>query len=237
MKKVFSVLLMGGLFLAFGCNNLFLPKTELAFCDFILGGGFNECYEKASQNPIYENLSTQKDDLLDYALFSSVEIPFYDHPDITMHVYKGEVRSYKGKIYSVRYESGMVSSIIKMYQAKYGFVKPKKREYEELDIFGGKGATDTFVEITYKWRFENGEIEVVEHYQDDYGSKKDNRASVVYIDKKGFEDVMPLLTERINKQVDSLNQEIENKRLIRESQEREQARIKEEKQEAALKSI
>ena len=125
-----------------------LPATELAFGDFVLDGSFRECYEKASQNPIYKDLSAQKDDLLDYALFSSVEIPFYDVPDISMTVYKGEVRSYKGRIYSVRYESNMVSTIIKMYQAKYGSVKPKKHEYEERDLFGPAGLTNSFVDIT-----------------------------------------------------------------------------------------
>ena len=227
----------GGVSLACGCNNpQILPKTDLAFCDFILGGDFNECYEKASLNPIYEGLSMKKDNQLDYASFSSVEIPYYEIPDMTTRVYKGEVESYKGRIFSVRYEASMVNTIIKMYQAKYGAVKPTKREYEEPN-FWRRELNDHFVDITYKWLFENGEIVVIEHYQDYRGRKNDYRATVKYIDKKGYEDAEPLLTERLNNQIDSLNREFEKRRLIEETQEREKARIKEEKQKAVLESI
>ena len=93
------------------------------------------------------------------------------------------------------------------------------------------------MDITYNWRFENGVIKVVEHYQDYLGSKKDNCAFVEYIDNEGYEAVEPLLTERLNKQIESSKLEIDNNRTTRELQEREQARIKEEKQKAALESI
>lgn len=94
--------------------------------------------------------------------------------------------------------------------------------------------------IWYKWLFENAVIYVRERYRDDYGSKKDVKVSVEYIDTNVSKEALPYMLN-LFEQKDSIEQvEAERERIMREKkeqEEQEEQRIKKEKENAILESI
>lgn len=226
--------------LACGCKNneqKVLPETELAFCDFVLGGSFEDCYAQASKNPQYKHLSKSQEGLLEHATFFSIELPNYEYPDYNIYVMDGKIDSYQGRIYHIHYDSHSEKTIIGMYQTKYGAVEPKRYESTEMEYVRGDSFKRTIVHIVYKWLFENATIKVEERYRDDYGSKKDVKVSVDYIDKNVYKEALPYIDYLIN-QKDSIEQvEAERERIMREEREREEQRIKKERENAILESI
>ena len=70
---------------------------------------------------------------MDYASFLSIDIPNYDYPDKTMGVLMGEIESYQGVIFRIRYISYGIETIVRMYEAKYGAVEPWVNESEDSE--------------------------------------------------------------------------------------------------------
>ena len=238
LQIVFLILAIGCTILACGCKKQqILPETELAFCDFVLGGDSEECYEKAKSNPQYEGLSLSQEGLLEHATFFSIKLPNYENPDYNIYVMDGKVDSYQGIIYHIHYESPAVETIIGMYQRKYGDVEPKRYESTEMEYDRGDSFKRTIVHFDYKWLFENAEIYVRERYRDDYGSKKDVKVSVEYIDTNVSKEALPYMLN-LFEQKDSIEQvEAERERIMREKKEQEEQHIKKEKENAILESM
>lgn len=238
MKKLVSLfaLVFISVF-AISCGNKaikVLPATELAFGDFVLGGSFRECYEKATNNPTIKSLKERGEGLLNYAEFLSMEIPNYDNPDKTIAILMGEVKSYNDSIYSIKYEAYNDDAIFGMYQAKYGEVEPLEYTYDLGDYH--------FIRLSRQWVFQNGSINIVRqerepisilstlghHYDGLTIRYSDNSISPI---AKKYEEV---LSER----KDSINHaKEEQERLQKEKEEQEIARIKKNKQNELLKKI
>ena len=238
MNRLHIILLIVCTILACGCKKQqILPETELAFCDFVLGGDFEECYNQAREGKRYEDLSNYKEGLLEHATFFKIELPNYENPDFNISAMMGKIDSYQGKIYHINYDSYWVNTIIKMYQTKYGTVEPKKYERIEPYYVRSTKLEKTIVHIVYKWLFENAHLTVEERYQDEYGSKKDDIVIVNYTDINGLKEAQPYIEYLFN-QKDSIEQvEAERERIMREEREREEQRIKKERENAILESI
>lgn len=235
MKRLQVLLTICCFILTCGCKQL--PPTELAFCGFALGGDFEECYEKASNNHQYEGLSKSQDGLLEHATFKSITIPYYKHPDITIDVHNGKIDSYKGTIYRIQFEGYGLEFLLDMYQAKYGAVKPKKEESFENEYVRSSVFKRKIVHVYYYWRFTNAVICLSERYRDDYGSKQEQKVSVTYTDKKSYKRAEPYLDSLWNAAFLQKKEESERNRIMREEQKKEEERIKIEREKAVLESI
>ena len=235
MKRLQMLLTICCFILTCGCKQL--PPTELSFCGFVLGGDFEECYEKASNNHQYEGLSKNQDGLLEHATFKSIELPYYKLPDYTISARNGKVDSYQGSIYSIRYEPYALETILDMYQAKYGAVKPRIKESFEYEYVRGDKFERKIVHTYYYWRFKNAVICLSERYRDYYGSKREEKVSVTYTDKVSYKKAKPYLDSLWNAAFLQMEEESEQNRIMGEEQKKEEERIKKEREKAMLESI
>ena len=236
MKKTLALLpiLLALCVLCISCREKqvkILPARDLTFCDFVLGGSFDDCYENAQKSQKYNNLSKRKDGLLDYASFTSIDIPNYLSPDDTISVLMGEVEGYQGKIHSIRFETVWADEVLGMYEAKYGKIEPQKHEYDFNDYH--------IVSLTRIWLFENGRISLIEERREPlhYTLHKQHDLSVSYYDDSSRE-VVDAYKNALKAKKDSLRAiEEERRRLDKERLEQEDARIKEEKQKSIIESF
>lgn len=230
----FSALVVVGIF-SVSCRNrntqVVLPATELAFCDFVLGGSFNECYENADNSQKYHWLSRKNDGYLDHASFISVEIPRFSSPDDNLGVLRGEIEGYQDRIYSISFISYGIHDILEMYQAKYGTVEPRQSEYDMGDYH--------YNDFYRNWVFENGVISICETHRTPlhYTLHGRDDISVTYYDNSVGKLAKAYKTE-LEAQRDSIKRiDEERKRLEKEEKEQEKARIKEEKQNRIIESL
>ena len=208
-----------------------LPATELAFCDFILGGSFNECYESAANSQRYYYLSKKTDGFIDYASFISVGIPNYKSPDDTISVMRGEIEGYQDRIYSISYQSVWTDEVLEMYQAKYGVVEPRKREYDLSDYH--------YTNLYYFWVFENGRITIKDEQREPlhYTLHRGHNVYVTYFDDS-LRETVDAHKAALEAKRDSLKRvEEERERKEKEMREQEAARIKGDKQKEIVNSF